>query len=288
MKKLIFLICIIGLFIGSLVYATGLSGIILAGGGGSIATIPAAPTGVSATAGNLQNTVGWTPSSGSTSCNLYWKSGSSMSGNCTGNGTKVSGVTSPDVIGSLTGGTTYYYMLTCQNSAGESSCSSEVSGTPTSLSVPGAPTSVSAVAGNTQNTVTWSPPSGTVTSYNLYTSNTDMGANCLSGTKTTGVTSPDVITSLTNGTKYYYMLTAVNGAGEGACSAEVNATPSVSCSNTILGGYGLTATSGFSATYTVIDTVNTLSAGKIDKSLKAGIRVTAVRSARPAKTSDKP
>ena len=228
MKKLIFLFCSICLFITSSLWASGLSGIIIAGGGGTISSVPAAPTGVSATAGNTQNTVTWSASSGSTSCNLYWKSGSSMSGNCTGNGTKVTGVTSPDVITSLTNGTTYYYMLTCQNAAGESACSSEVSGTPNvTVTVPGAPTSVAATAGNTQNTITWSAPSsgGTPTSYNLYWSTTDMGSTCSSGAKVTGVSSPNIITSLTNGTKYYYMLTAVNSAGEGACSSEVNATP---------------------------------------------------------------
>jgi len=153
-----------------------------------------------------------------------------MLGNCTGNGTKVSGVTSPDVITSLTNGTTYYYMMTCVNAAGESACSSEVSGTPNvTVTVPGAPTSVAATAGNTQNTITWSAPSsgGTVTSYNLYwKSGSSMSGNCTgNGTKVSGVTSPDVITSLTNGTTYYYMLTAVNATGEGTCSSEVTATP---------------------------------------------------------------
>ena len=97
------------------------------------------------------------------------------------------------------------------------------------VTVPGAPTSVAATAGNAQNTITWSAPSsgGTPTSYNLYWKTSDMGSTCSSGTKITGVTSPDVITSLTNGTTYYYMLTAANSAGEGACSTEVNATPYV-------------------------------------------------------------
>ena len=134
MKKLIFLICLVCLFITSMLWASGLSGIIIAGGGGTVSAVPAAPTGVSATAGNAQNMVTWTASSGSTSCNLYWKSGSSMSGNCTGNGTKVIGVSSPDVITSLTNGTTYYYMLTAVNSTGEGACSSEVSAMPTCTS----------------------------------------------------------------------------------------------------------------------------------------------------------
>jgi len=225
MKKLIFLFCWSCLFITSTLWAAGLSGIIIAGGGGTISSVPVAPTGVSATAGNAQNTVSFTASSGSTSCNLYWKSGSSMSGNCTGNGTKVSGVTSPDVIGSLTNGMAYYYMLTCQNSAGESSCSSEVNATPTGVTAPGPPTSVAAVAGNTLITMSWSAPSsgGTVSQYN-------MGCANASNTETfatfANITSPANVTSLTNGTPYYCKVQAQNSAGT-ANSSEVTATPAV-------------------------------------------------------------
>jgi hypothetical protein len=224
MKKLIFIFYLIGLFTTSTLWATGLSGIIIAGGGGSIATVPSAPTGVSATAGNAQNTVTWTASSGSTSCNLYWKSGSSMSGNCTGNGTKVTGVTSPDVIGSLTNGTAYYYMVTCQNSAGESACSAEVNATPTGVTAPGSPTSVAAVAGNTQFTPTWAAPSsgGTPSQYNVWystSSNTE-----LSGTEVANTTSGTPVTGLTNGTTYYIKVQSQNSAGT-TLSSEVLATP---------------------------------------------------------------
>ncbi len=66
---------------------------------------------------------------------------------------------------------------------------------------------------------------GTPSSYNLYWSNTDMGSNCLAGTNVPNVSSPDVITSLTNGVTYFYMLQAINSAGASNCSAEVSATP---------------------------------------------------------------
>ena len=88
MKRLIFIFCLIGLFTTSTLWASGLSGIIIAGGGGTVSSVPAAPTGVSATAGNAQNTVTWSASSGATSCNLYWKSGSAMSGNLPETGRK--------------------------------------------------------------------------------------------------------------------------------------------------------------------------------------------------------
>jgi len=86
------------------------------------------------------------------------------------------------------------------------------------------PTGLAASAGNTLNTISWSAVSG-ATSYNLYWSTT-AGVTTSTGTKITGVTSPYSHTGLTNGTTYYYIVTAVNAGGEGSAGAEVSATPS--------------------------------------------------------------
>ncbi|MGP8154358.1 MAG: fibronectin type III domain-containing protein [Smithella sp.] len=191
-------------------------------------TIPGAPTSVVATAGTDQNTVTWgAPTTGSTptSYNLYWAT-ADMGTSCKTAGTKVSGVTSPDVITSLTAGTEYFYEITAANSAGEGICSSEVNGTPTAaLAAPGAPTSITATAGNAQITLTWSSPSsgGAVSQYNV-------GCSTTSGSETfstyTNVTSPYTYTGLTNGTLYYCKVQAQNASGT-ALSSEVNATPNI-------------------------------------------------------------
>ena len=97
--------------------------------GGTTATGSAqsAPTGVSASEGNQQVTISWSSVSGATSYNIYW---STTSGVTKTTGTKLTGATGPYTHTGLTNGTTYYYVGTAVNSYGESSESSQVSGTP--------------------------------------------------------------------------------------------------------------------------------------------------------------
>ena len=98
------------------------------GGGGTTVSVPSAPGGVSASAGNMQVTISWSSVSDATSYNIYWLNSSGVTKST---GTKIAGVTSSYTHTSLTNGTTYYYVVTAANSAGESSESSEVSATPT-------------------------------------------------------------------------------------------------------------------------------------------------------------
>jgi len=97
----------------------------------------------------------------------------------------------------------------------------------TEITTPAAPTNLTATAGDGQITLTWSPNAeadflryriygGTATAPTTQVDSTTGGINDTTRT----------ITSLTNGTTYYYRLTAVDSAGnESGYSEEVSATP---------------------------------------------------------------
>jgi fibronectin type 3 domain-containing protein len=186
-------------------------------------TVPAAPTGVSAAGGTNQVTISWSAVTSATSYNIYW---STTSGVTPTNGTRISGVTSPAIQTGLTAGTTYYYIVTAVNSAGEGAASIQVAATTLSttpgLTVPGSPMDVTAAGGVNQVTVSWSPVTG-ATSYNLYWSTTS-GVTISTGTRIAGVMSPYDHTGLSASTPYYYVVTAGNSLGESASSAQATAT----------------------------------------------------------------
>src|SRR6266700_3497948 len=177
-------------------------------------TIPAAPTNLTATAGNAQVALSWSASSGATSYNVKR---STTSG---GPYTTISSPTTTSYTDTgLTNGTTYYYVVSAVNTAGESANSSQVSATP--QAIPVAPTNVTATAGNAQVALSWSASSG-ATSYNVKRSTTSGGPyTTISSPTTTSYTD----TGLTNGTTYYYVVSAVNTAGESSNSTQVSATP---------------------------------------------------------------
>ncbi len=185
---------------------------------------PAAPTGLAATAGDAAVTLSWNKESNAVAYNIYW---STTSGVTPANGTKIPNVTTPYTQAKLTNGTTYYYVVTAINNSGESGPSVQVSATPSgsgnSGTPPAAPTGVVATAGNGGAVINWNTVSG-ATSYDIYWSITS-GVTSANGTKIANVTSPYSQTGLTNGTTYYYVVTAVNSYGESAASTQVSATP---------------------------------------------------------------
>jgi len=90
---------------------------------------------------------------------------------------------------------------------------------------PDAP-SISATAGDTVVNLTWSPGAGgTPTSFNLYRGAASGQESATPIATVDGTTYSYQDTGLSNGTTYYYNLTATNGIGTGPISNEVSAVP---------------------------------------------------------------
>jgi len=183
------------------------------GGGGSA---PAVPTGLAATTANAQVNLTWNASSGATG---YYVKRSTTSG-AEAQIAAVSTTSYSD--NNVTNGTKYYYVVSAYNSYGQSANSAEVNATPMAPATPpAAPTGLTATAGNAQVTLAWSA-SGGATSYHVKRSTTN-------GSGYTQVSAPTMTgyldTGLTNGTIYYYVVSALNAAGESANSSQASATP---------------------------------------------------------------
>lgn len=198
------------------------------GGGGNNVTAPSVPAGLTATAGNAQTVLSWTASTGATSYHV--KRGTATGGPYT----QVGAPTAATYTDSgLTNGTTYFYVVSAVNSAGESANTAEVSAAPTapppppSSTAPTAPTSVVATAGDAVVNLTWAASSG-ATGYHVKRGVATGGPYTQVGMPTSASYSD---TTAANGTTYYYVVTAVNSAGESSNSIQVHATPAAATSN---------------------------------------------------------
>jgi fibronectin type 3 domain-containing protein len=170
-----------------------------------------------ATAGNTQITLTWTATANATTYNV--KRSATTGG-------PYALLSSPAAASftdtTVTNGTTYFYVVSAVNSAGESANSAEASAKPTApTQAPAAPSGLMATPANAQVSLTWAA-SATATSYNVKRATTTGGPY----TKISSPTSPSFTdTGLTNGTTYFYVVSAVNSAGESANSSEVSAKP---------------------------------------------------------------
>jgi fibronectin type 3 domain-containing protein len=194
---------------------------------------PASPTGLAATAGNAQVSLTWNASSGATSYHVKRSTS-------TGAETQISAPASNSFTDTgLANGTKYFYVVSAVNSGGESANSSEVSATPTAPAVPPAtPTGLQATAGNAQVSLSWNASAG-ATSYHVKRSTSSGTESQISAPASNSFTDAGV----TNGTKYFYVVSAVNSNGESANSSEVNATPAAPATAPAM-PTGLQATAG--------------------------------------------
>jgi fibronectin type 3 domain-containing protein len=178
---------------------------------------PAAPTNLTATPGNAMVTLAWTASAGATGYSVK---------RATTSGGPYTVLAAPTSNGytdsSVTNGTTYYYVVSALAAAGESANSAQVFATPNASGVPPAvPANLTATPGNAVVTLTWTASMG-ATGYNVKRATTSGGPYAqLAAPSSNGYTD----SSVTNGTTYYYVVSAFNSTGESANSAQVSATP---------------------------------------------------------------
>ena len=133
-------------------------------------TIPTTPTGLLASVGNAQVILTWSASAKATTYNLK------RSATTGGPYTLLSSPSAASFTDTtVTNGTTYFYVVSAVNSAGESANSAEASAKPTApTQVPAAPSGLMATAANTQVSLTWTA-SATATSYHVKRATTTGG-----------------------------------------------------------------------------------------------------------------
>ena len=202
---------------------------------------PAAPTGLVATPGDRQASLDWNDNSESdiNGYNVY-RSLTSGSGYSKINGSLVA--TSDYTDTDLTGGVTYYYVVTAVDlGSNESGYSNEDSAIPTD-STPAAPTGLIATPGDRQASLDWDDNSEPdIDGYNVYRSEA-MGGPYSKVNGSLAATSDYIDTGLIGGITYYYVVTAVDlGSNESGYSNEDSAIPTDAAPATPT---GLTATSG--------------------------------------------
>lgn len=195
---------------------------------------PAAPTGVVVTAFSGGVTVDWEAVAGATSYNVYMAAGTGVTKTNYETlplGDRNSVAAGPFTHTELADGTTYYFVVTALNAAGESPESEEVSAMPVSTALPPAPTGLRAISSAGRVTLEWNSVTG-ASSYFVYRAtvsgidrnnwNTIVGG---SRTQVFGGATVFIASGLTDGTTYYFVVTAQNSLGQSVESAEVSATP---------------------------------------------------------------
>lgn len=187
------------------------------------ATAPAAPTGLSATPTNGTVALSWTPgSNGGSAITDYLIEYSTDQSTWSTFADGTSATTSATVSG-LTNGTLYFFRVSATNTVNTGSVSSVVSATP---NVPPTPTGLSATPGNASVELSWT--AGTyggpeITDYVIQYSTDE--STWLTFADGTSATTSATVTGLTNGTQYFFRVSAANALGASANSSVASTTP---------------------------------------------------------------
>ena len=222
---------------------------------GTVTVLPAPTVALSLTAGSTPSELGSaltftaTVTGTAPTGNVAFYAGTTLLGTSALNGSFQATLTTS----SLTVGT---YGITAQyagNGANAASTSSALAIQVTSIFAP-PPINVFAASGNGAINLTWAVSAG-ATGYRVKRPLTNGGPYTLVG-------SPSVATfsdaSLTNGVTYYYVVSALNGAGESLNSAQVSAVPAIPASNTaVTSSVGYTSVYGDTVTFTATVSVPT-------------------------------
>ena len=191
------------------------------------ASVPVAPTALAATPSDGAVSLTWSAptNTGGSSITGYFielssSSGSSWTTAIANTGTSVTAA----VITGLTNGISYMFRVSALNAVGASAVSATASSTP--ATIPGTVVSITPMPGDGAALLTWNAPTSDggapISSYNVERSldglNWIVVASGVVGTSTT-------ISNLTNGTAYWFRVSAVNAVGSGAASAPVVTVP---------------------------------------------------------------
>src|SRR5579864_2195660 len=193
------------------------------------ATVPGAPTGVSAAPGNNAATVSWTaPSSnGGSSISSY-----TVTGSPSGTATLTCPCTPPlsKTVSSLTNGTSYTFTVTATNSAGTGPASSPPS-TAIIVGAPTAPQTPSATGGVNQATVSWTAPaSSNGSSVTGYVVTAYLGTQAENRVNTGASTTSVTVSGLVGSSQYTFQIVANNSFGPSPAATTNAVTPTGSTS----------------------------------------------------------
>jgi len=172
----------------------------------------ATPGNLTVSAGNQQITVSWATVPGASGYEIYYGTTATIPV-----AASFTNVTEPGkTITGLSNGITYNFWVKAVNANGTSGASPMASGKPI-----GNMGAVTLALGNEQLSLSWDPVAG-ADQYEVYYST----SSTIPGTPAQTVSTNTVtISSLTNGTTYYFWVKPKNSGGAGAVSAVVNAKP---------------------------------------------------------------